>query len=55
MFTLLKNIPKIFYYTTALTKCETNSAEMKEKNFNFLREDRGLDVKNLYNSPKCNA
>ena len=47
MFTILRNIPMIFYYTTALTKHETNQVERKGNLLKLSREDSGPDVKNV--------
>ena len=45
--TLLKNIPKIFYNTTALAKRETIQVEGEETLMKLVREDRGPDIKNV--------
>ena len=46
-FTLLRDIPKIFYYTTALDKHETSEVERKENLMKLFCEDRGPDIKNV--------
>ena len=59
MFTLFKNIPKMFYYTPALAKPENNQVESKAKWIIFLhvhvRADRGPDVTVIKTSRKCNT
>ena len=41
MFTLTKNIPMIFYYTTTLANHETSQDEGKETLIKLVHEDWG--------------
>ena len=54
-FTLLKNIPKILYYTTTIAKRESSQVEGSKTLMKLVREDRGPDVQNVKTSRKCNA